>query len=180
VRLALRTQQVIAYESGVADTIDPLAGSYYIEKLTNDIEKEVWTYITKIDEMGGMLEAIEQGYAQKQIQDSSYSYQKEIDSGEQVIVGVNRFQIQENLKNLKLLKVAKEGEVIQKTRLQQVKRERDNGAVQSALAKVKAAAQGNDNLMPAILEAVKCYATLQEVCDQMRVVFGEYKEKIVI
>ncbi|MBU4267641.1 MAG: methylmalonyl-CoA mutase family protein [Acidobacteria bacterium] len=180
VRVALRTQQIIAYESGVADTIDPLAGSYYVEALTNEIEKEVWKYLDKIEAMGGMLAAIEAGYPQQQIQDSSYSYQKEIDSGEQVIVGVNQFQVQEDLSHLKTLKVSPEGEELQKNRLLKIKKERDAAAVQTALAKVKAAAAGSGNLMPPILEAVKVYATLQEIADQMRAVFGEYKEKIVI
>jgi methylmalonyl-CoA mutase N-terminal domain/subunit len=180
VRVALRTQQVIAYESGVADTVDPLAGSYYVEAMTNEIEKEVWTYLDKIEEMGGMLAAIEAGYPQKQIQDSSYAYQKEIDSGEQVIVGVNQFQVQEDLSHLKTLKVSPEGEAIQNQRLQKTKKERDNAAVKNALAKVKATAAADGNLMPPILEAVKAYATLQEICDQMRAIFGEYKEKIVI
>ena len=180
VRVALRTQQVIAYESGVADTVDPLAGSYYVEALTNEIEKEVWKYLDKIEAMGGMLAAIEAGYPQKQIQDSSYSYQKEIDSGEQVIVGVNQFQIQEDLSHLKTLKVSPEGEELQKNRLQEIKKERDNAAVQTALARVKATAASDGNLLPPILEAVKAYATLQEIADQMRAVFGEYKEKIVI
>jgi methylmalonyl-CoA mutase N-terminal domain/subunit len=180
VRVALRTQQVIAYESGVADTVDPLAGSYYVEALTNEIEKEVWKYLDKIEAMGGMLAAIEAGYPQKQIQDSSYSYQKEIDSGEQVIVGVNKFQVQEDLSHLKTLKVSPEGEAQQNERLRRVKAERDTTAVQTALAKVKETAASDGNLMPPILEAVKTYATLQEIADQMRAVFGEYKEKIVI
>ncbi|MBN2400561.1 methylmalonyl-CoA mutase [candidate division KSB1 bacterium] len=180
VRVALRTQQIIAYESGVADTVDPLAGSYYVEALTNEIEKEVWKYLDKIEEMGGMLDAIEAGYPQKQIQDSSYSYQKEIDSGEQVIVGVNQFQVDEDLSHLKTLKVSPEGEAQQNARLANIKKERDGAAVNKALAKVSKTAAANDNLMPPILEAVKVYATLQEIADQMRVVFGEYKEKIVI
>ncbi len=180
VRVALRTQQIIAYESGVADTVDPLAGSYYVEALTNEIEREVWKYLDKIEEMGGMLAAIEAGYPQMQIQDSSYAYQKEIDSGEQVIVGQNQFQIEEDLSHLKTLKVSAEGEALQNQRLRKTKKERDNAAVKKALAKVKAAAAGDDNLMPPILEAVKAYATLQEIADQMRAVFGEYKEKIVI
>jgi methylmalonyl-CoA mutase N-terminal domain/subunit len=180
VRVALRTQQIIAYESGVADTVDPLAGSYYVEALTNEIEKEVWKYLDKIEEMGGMLAAIEAGYPQKQIQDSSYAYQKEIDSGEQVIVGVNQFQVKEDLSHMKTLKVSPEGEELQKKRLLKTKKERDNAAVQKALAKVKATAAADGNLMPPILEAVKAYATLQEISDQMRAVFGEYKEKIVI
>ncbi|MFH2107789.1 MAG: methylmalonyl-CoA mutase family protein [Chrysiogenia bacterium] len=180
VRVALRTQQVIAYESGVADTVDPLAGSYYVEALTNEIEKEVWKYLDKIEAMGGMLAAIEAGFPQKQIQDSSYSYQKEIDSGEQVIVGVNQFQVQEDLSHLKTLKVSPEGEELQKNRLLKIKKERDAAAVQTTLAKVRETAAGDGNLMSPILEAVKAYATLQEISDQMRAVFGEYKEKIVI
>lgn len=180
VRVALRTQQVIAYESGVADTVDPLAGSYYIEALTNEIEKEVRIYLERIEAMGGMLAAIEAGYPQQQIQDSSYAYQKEIDSGEQVIVGVNQFQVQEDLAHMKTLKVSPEGEALQNKRLQKIKKERDAAAVKKALAKVKETAAADGNLMPPILEAVKAYATLQEIADQMRAVFGEYREKIVI
>ncbi len=180
VRVALRTQQIIAYESGVADTIDPLAGSYFVEAMTGEIEREVWKYLDKIEEMGGMLAAIEAGYPQKQIQDSSYAYQKEIDGGEQVIVGVNQFQVEEDLSHLKTLKVSPEIEERQRQRLQQAKKERDAAAAHKALARVKAAAESGENLLPPILEAVKTYATLQEICDQMRAVFGEYKEKIVI
>ena len=180
VRVALRTQQIIACESGVTDTIDPLAGSYYVEALTNEIEKEVWTILDKIEAMGGMLPAIEAGYPQQQIQDSSYAYQKEIDSGEQVIVGVNQFQVKEDLSHLKTLQVSPEGEALQNKRLQKTKKDRDDAAVQKALAKVKQTAAADGNLMPPILEAVKAYATLQEIADQMRAIFGEYKEKIVI
>jgi len=180
VRVALRTQQIIAYESGVADTVDPLAGSYFVEAMTSEIERGVWKYLDKIEEMGGMLAAIEAGYPQKQIQDSSYAYQKEIDGLEQVIVGVNQFQVEEDLSHLKTLKVSPEGEALQKQRLGNTRRDRDNAAVQKALAKVKATAAADGNLMPPILEAVKAYASLQEICDQMRAVFGEYKEKIVI
>jgi methylmalonyl-CoA mutase N-terminal domain/subunit len=180
VRVALRTQQIIAYESGVADTIDPLAGSYFVEAMTSEIEREVWKYLDKIEEMGGMLAAIEAGFPQKQIQDSSYAYQKEIDSGEQVIVGQNQFQVEEDLSHLKTLKVSPEGEALQNQRLQKTRKERDNAAVKKALARVKETAAADGNLMPPILEAVKAYATLQEICDQMRAVFGEYKEKIVI
>ncbi len=180
VRVALRTQQIIAYESGVADTIDPLAGSYFVEAMTSEIETEVWKYLDRIEEMGGMLAAIEAGYPQKQIQDSSYSYQKEIDSLEQVIVGVNQFQVQEDLSHLKTLKVSPEGEELQKRRLLKTKKERGEAAVKKALARVRETAAGKGNLMPPILEAVKVYATLQEICDQLRAVFGEYKEKIVI
>jgi methylmalonyl-CoA mutase N-terminal domain/subunit len=180
VRVALRTQQIIAYESGVADTVDPLAGSYYVEALTSGIEKEVWKYLDKIDALGGMLAAIESGFPQKEIQDSSYAYQKEIDAAEQVIVGVNKFQSEEDLSHLKTLKVSPKGEAEQNERLLLVKRKRNPDAVAAALAKVKEAAAGDANLLPPILEAVKVYATLQEISDQMRAVFGEYKEKIVI
>jgi methylmalonyl-CoA mutase N-terminal domain/subunit len=130
--------------------------------------------------MGGMLEAIEAGYPQKEIQDSSYAYQKEIDAGEQVIVGVNKFQSEEDLSNLKTLKVSPQGETEQNERLRKIKKKRDAVAVTKALDKVKETASADGNLMPPILEAVKAYATLQEIADQMRTVFGEYKEKIVI
>ena len=180
VRVALRTQQIIAHESGVADTVDPLAGSYYVEALTNGIEKAVWKYLDKIDALGGMLAAIEKGYPQKEIQDSSYAYQKEIDAVEQVIVGVNKFQSEEDLSHLQTLKVSPKSEAEQNERLRRVKMKRSADAVSTALAAVKAAAENGQNLMPAILEAVKAYATLQEIADQMRAVFGEYKEKIVI
>ncbi|HSQ35089.1 MAG TPA: methylmalonyl-CoA mutase family protein, partial [Candidatus Binatia bacterium] len=168
------------YESGVADTVDPLAGSYYVEALTSGIEKEVWKYLDKIDALGGMLAAIESGFPQKEIQDSSYAYQKEIDAAEQVIVGVNKFQSEEDLSHLKTLKVSPKGEAEQNERLLLVKKKRSADAVAAALAKVKEAAAGDANLLPPILEAVKVYATLQEISDQMRAVFGEYKEKIVI
>ena len=180
VRVALRTQQIIAYESGVADTIDPLAGSYFVETLTNNIEKEVWNYLDEIEKMGGMLEAIESGYVQKHIQDSSYSYQKEIDSQEQIIVGVNKFQIEEDLSKIDILKVSKESEERQIKRLREVKNTRDNTEVKKALEKVRKAAETDDNLMCPILEAVKTYATLQEIADVLREAFGEYEEKIII
>jgi methylmalonyl-CoA mutase N-terminal domain/subunit len=180
VRVALRTQQIIAYESGVADTVDPLAGSYYVEALTNEIEKRVWKYLDKIEAMGGMLAAIEAGYPQKEIQYSSYTCQKEIDACEQVIVGVNKFQSEEELSHLKTLKVSPAGEEKQNKRLRKVKKKRNAANVLTALANVKGAAENGQNLMPPILEAVKAYATLQEISDQMRIVFGEYKEKIVI
>ncbi len=180
VRVALRTQQIIAHESGVADTVDPLAGSYYLESLTREIEKEVWKYLDTIEKMGGMLVAIEKGYVQKQIQESAYAYQKEIDAGEQIIVGVNQFQIEENLAHIKTLKVSKESEERQIARLQQVKREREAKKVMETLASVKAAAAGKQNLMPPIIDAVKACATLQEIADQLRAVFGEYKETVTI
>ena len=180
VRLALRTQQVIAYESGAADTVDPLAGSYYIESLTREIEKAVWVYLNKIDKMGGMLAAIETGYVQKQIQESAYAFQREVDAGERVIVGVNRFQDEKAAIPLRTLKVSREAESHQNARLARVKRERDSRRVAETLAAVKAAAGDGKNLMPPILEAVKAYATVQEISDQLRAVFGEYKEVVTI
>jgi len=180
VRLALRTQQVIAYESGAADTVDPLAGSYYIESLTREIEKAVWVYLDKIDRMGGMLAAIEAGYVQKQIQESAYAFQREVDSGERVIVGVNRFQDEVAAVPLRTLKVSRESEDRQIARLARVKRERDSRRVLETLAAVKAAAVDGKNLMPPILEAVKALATVQEISDQLRAVFGEHKEVVTI
>ena len=180
VRLALRTQQVIAYESGAADTVDPLAGSYFIESLTCEIEKAVWVYLDKIDKMGGMLAAIETGYVQKQIQESAYTFQREVDAGERVIVGVNRFQDEKAAVPLRTLKVSRESEERQKERLARVKRERDSRRVAETLAAVRAAAAGGKNLMPPIIEAVKAYATVQEISDQLRAVFGEYKEVVTI
>ncbi len=180
VRLALRTQQIIAHESGVADTVDPLAGSYYIESLTNAVEREVWRYLDKIEEMGGMLAAIEQGYVQREIQESSYSYQREIESGEQIIVGVNRFQSTSQSGPLQTLKVSPEGEEKQKENLASVRNGRDEAEVRAALDAVSAAAAGSENLMPAILGAVRVYASLQEICDRLRAVFGEYDEKVTV
>ena len=180
VRLALRTQQVIAYESGATDTVDPLAGSYYVEALTREIEKEVLGYLDKIDKMGGMLAAIETGYVQKQIQESAYAFQREVDSGERVIVGVNRFQDESASAPLRTLKVSRESEDRQIARLARVKRERDSRKVLETLAAVKAAAVDGKNLMPPILDAVKVFATVQEISDQLRAVFGEYKEVVTI
>lgn len=180
VRLALRTQQVIAYECGAADTVDPLAGSYYVESLTREIEKAVCVYLDKIDEMGGMLAAIETGYVQKQIQESAYTFQREVDAGERVIVGVNRFQDEKAAVPLRTLKVSRESEERQKERLARVKRERDSRKVPKVLTAVRAAAADGKNLMLPILEAVKAYATVQEISDQLRAVFGEYKEVVTI
>ncbi|GFN22265.1 MAG: methylmalonyl-CoA mutase family protein [Thermoanaerobacteraceae bacterium] len=174
VRIALRTQQIIAYESGVADTIDPLGGSYYIEALTNRLEKEAEDYIAKIDAMGGAVKAIEQGYIQREIQDSAYRYQKEVESGRRTVVGVNKFQMEEEPpKNL--LKVDPAVGEAQKKRLQELKARRDNQKVEQSLAELRRVASSDDNLMPAIYEAVKAYATLGEICGVLREVFGEYR-----
>jgi len=174
VQVALRTQQLIAHESGVVDTVDPLGGSYYIEELTREIVKRSQEYIAKIDELGGAPSAIEKGYIQKEIQDSAYRYQREIEKDERIVVGVNRFQIEEKPPK-GLLKVDPTVRVSQIEKLQKLREERDNDTVKSSLAKLKKGAKGDDNLMPLILEAVKAYATLGEICDTLREVFGEYQ-----
>ena len=178
VMIALRTQQIVAYESGLADVIDPLAGSYYVEALTNKIEKEAWEYINKIDEIGGAVAAIEKGYIQKEIQDSAYKWQMDVESGAKTIVGVNKFQVEEEPPK-GLLKVDASVGVAQCERLHAMKAKRDNYAVKAALADLKAACQDeNENLMPHILKAVHTYATLGEICGVMREVFGEYEAHV--
>ncbi len=181
VRIALRTQQIIAYESGVTNTVDPLAGSYYIEWLTNKIEEEAKKLIDKIDELGGMVEAIEKGFVQKEIQDSAYRYQIEVEKGERIVVGVNKFQIEEDLSKLNLLKVDPTIAERQVKRLEELKRRRDNLRVKTVLDDLRKAAMDESvNLMPYFLEAVKAYATEGEICDVLRNVFGVYVEKIIL
>jgi methylmalonyl-CoA mutase N-terminal domain/subunit len=176
VRIALRTQQVIAYESGVADSIDPLGGSYALEALTDDIEKKAMEYISKIDKMGGAAKAIESGFIQQEIADSAYQYQKEIETKKRIIVGVNQFQMEEEpLRNI--LRIPPEVERTQKEKLTRIKKERDSEKVRKALAALKTAAQGTNNVVPPILEAVKAYATVGEISDTLREVFGEYRER---
>ncbi|AEM79678.1 methylmalonyl-CoA mutase [Thermoanaerobacter thermohydrosulfuricus] len=179
VRIALRTQQIIAYESGVCETPDPLAGSYYVEKLTDEIEKRAFEYIKKIDELGGAARAIDLGYIQKEIQESAYRYQKEIESGERVIVGLNKFQIEEEPPK-GLLKVDPAVEELQKQKIAKVKEMRNNASVKKTLEALKKAAEGDDNLMPWILDAVREYATLGEITDVLRSVFGEYQQQIIL
>lgn len=181
VRIALRTQQIIAYESGVTNTVDPLAGSYYLEWLTNEIERRAREYIDKIDEMGGMLVAIEKGYVQQQIQDSAYAYQRAIEKGEQIVVGVNKFQIEEKGTSRKILRVDPSMAEKQIARLRALKESRDNVKVKEALEEIRKAAKNESvNLMPKILEAVKVYTTLGEICDVLREEFGEYRESIIL
>ena len=180
VRIALRTQQIVAYESGVINTIDPLAGSYYVEALTDKITDEVWKYINKIEEMGGMVKAIEKGYPQKEIQDSAYRYQRDVESGERIVVGVNKFTVKEEAPK-GLLRVDPSLRKLQVDKLTKVKKERDNGEVEKRLAALKAGAEDpNTNLMPLILDAVRVYASLGEICDVLRHQFGEYEESIVL
>jgi len=175
VRTALRTQQIIGFETGVADTIDPLGGSYAIESLTNQIEEKANEYIKKIDDMGGAVKAIENGYMQKEIGESAYKYQKSIEQEEQIIVGLNKFQIEEEPPT-NLLTVNPEVEELQKEKIKKIKSERENGKVEKLLKELKDVAKSKENLIPPILEVVKAYGTLGEIADALRDVFGEYKE----
>lgn len=179
VKIALRTQQIIAHESGVADTVDPLAGSYYVESLTDQMEKEAMVYIKKIDDLGGMLAAIEKGVIQKEIQNSAYILQQKIENKEETVVGVNRFQ-DEEAKKFHKLGVDPEIEERQKQRLEELKDTRDNELVEKTLDNIKKTIHNQENLMPAILEAVKAYATIGEICGIMRQELGEYRESVNI
>jgi methylmalonyl-CoA mutase N-terminal domain len=179
VRIALRTQQIVAYESGAADTVDPLAGSYYVESLTNEIENKAMDYIKKIDNLGGAAKAIESGFIQKEIQDAAYSYQMDIESGKQIVVGVNKFQIEE--KSPKgLLKVDLSVGEQQVESLKKLKALRDNNRVETMLDALRKSASTDENLMPYILECVKCYCTLGEICGVLRDVFGEYQQSAIL
>ncbi|MBN2049185.1 MAG: methylmalonyl-CoA mutase family protein [Spirochaetales bacterium] len=180
VRIALRTQQIVANESGVTNTIDPLGGSYYVEALTDRIVDEVEKYLKRIEDMGGMVRAIEKGYPQKEIQDSAYKYQKDVESGERIVVGVNKY-VQEEAPPEGLLKVDPELRKLQMKKLAQVKAGRDGGVVEKALNALREGARKEDvNLMPLIVDAVRVYATLGEICGVLRQEFGEYKESIVL
>jgi methylmalonyl-CoA mutase N-terminal domain/subunit len=178
-RLALRTQQVIAYESGVADTVDPLAGSYAIEQLTIEIERRAIEYIEKIDEMGGMLRAIETGYVQREIQEAAYRYQRAVETEEQIVVGVNRFQIEEETP-VPILRVDERVERAQIERVRALRQRRDNAAAQNALARLAEAASGTENMLPRILECVEAFATVGEISHTLRRVWGEYREALTI
>ena len=178
-RTALRTQQIVAHESGVANTIDPLAGSYYVEAMTDQIEKEAEDYIEKIDAFGGMIEAIESGYVQKEIQKAAYDFEKEIEKGKRIIVGLNKFQSDED-EEPELLKIDMKVQEEQVKFLNKIRRERNQQEVDKALKNLENAANGNNNLIPFIIDAVKAYASVGEICNTMRKVFGEYKELIVI
>jgi methylmalonyl-CoA mutase N-terminal domain/subunit len=173
--LALRTQQLIGYETGVDRVADPLAGSYFVEYLTDETEKRALEYLKRIDDMGGIIRAVEEQYPQKEIGESAYRYQREIEQGERVIVGVNAFKTTTKVP-IQLLKIDEQVRDDQVARLTKVRAERSAPAVAVALAKVEAAARGTDNLMPPVLEAVKAYATLGEVCDVFRKVWGQYRE----
>ena len=174
VRIALRTQQIIANESGITNTIDPVAGSYFIESLTKQIEDGAMKYIKKIDDMGGILTAIERGFIQNEIAESAYRYQKAVDRDEKIVIGVNKYRDSEKTR-IETLKVNPEVEEKQKRRLKRLKKERDEEKVKKALAKIRRVAGSKENLMPVILDAVKSYVTLGEICDVLKNVFGEYR-----
>ena len=181
VRIALRTQQIIGYESGVANTVDPLAGSYYIEWLTNEIERQAQEYIKKIDDLGGMVVAIEKGYVQQQIQDAAYSYQRAVEEGEQIVVGVNKFQAAEEGERPEILRVDPKVAEEQIKRLKALRARRDNLRVKETLELLREAARDSSiNLVPRILDAVKAYATEGEICGVLREEFGEYRENVVL
>jgi methylmalonyl-CoA mutase N-terminal domain/subunit len=179
VTLALRTQQIIAFESGVTNTVDPLGGSYYVEKLTGETEQRAEEYLTKIEAMGGVRRAIEMGYIQREIQQAAYEYQKRVESGDQVVVGVNRYKADEGT-SIPILRIDPVIERSQVERLKKLRARRDNACARAALKEVEALARTDGNLMPAILNAAKAYATVGEISDVLRRVFGEYQESVVI
>ncbi|HEY5444565.1 MAG TPA: methylmalonyl-CoA mutase family protein, partial [Pyrinomonadaceae bacterium] len=174
--IALRTQQIIAEETGVVNTVDPLGGSYYLEALTEKMEQEALEYFRKIDGMGGMVSAIEKGFPQREIQDSAYQYQKAVERGEQVIVGVNKYTMSSESSEIPILVIDESVRGHQVERLEQTRSSRDNGAVKTALEKLKQAAQKDENTMPSIIDAVRSYATLGEICSALRDVYGLYEE----
>jgi len=176
-RVALRTQQILAFESGVADTVDPLAGSYYVESLTNDLEEKTWQYIRYIDDLGGAVAAIEQGYMQREIHQAAYDAQMAVERNETVVVGVNRYVL-ENEKKPELLRVDKSLGEIQTKKLQALRARRNDEVWRNALNELKIAAVGQSNLMPPIIEAVRAYATTGEICNVLREVFGEYRPSL--
>ncbi|RLI61340.1 MAG: methylmalonyl-CoA mutase [Candidatus Thorarchaeota archaeon] len=179
VQIALRTQQIIAYETGVADTVDPLAGSYFVESLTNEIERRAMDYITKIDELGGAPTAIEKGFIQREITESAYDHQRKVDSQERIVVGVNKFTVKEK-QSFDYMRVDPEAEKRQVERVRRLRSNRDQAVVDSALEALREAAKTDANLVPLILDAVRAYATLGEICGVLRDVFGEYRAPDVL
>jgi methylmalonyl-CoA mutase, N-terminal domain len=174
--IALRTQQIIAEETGVVNTVDPLGGSYFVESLTKKMEDGALDYFSKIDAMGGMVEAVEKGFPQREIQESAYQYQKAVERGDQTIVGVNRYQMEEEPTEVPILVINEAVREKQVRRLEEARARRDGGEVANALEKLKRAAASGDNTMPATIEAVRAYATLGEICDALRDVYGLYEE----
>ena len=178
VRIALRTQQIIAEESGVTHTIDPVGGSYFVEWLTDKMEEETYKYWDKVEKLGGVLPAIEKGFYQREIANASYKYQKEIDEKKRIIVGVNDYQLDEPV-DIPILKMDEKGEERQINRLKKLRKERNNEKMNRNLEKLRKAAEGEENMMPYILDCVHSYATLGETCQVLRDVFGEYEEPAI-
>jgi methylmalonyl-CoA mutase N-terminal domain/subunit len=174
--LALRTQQIIAHESGVTNTVDPLAGSYFVERLTSDMEQGCYEYFQKIDAMGGMIAAIERGFPQREIHEAAYQYQRAIDRKEKIIVGVNEYVVQQEPQEIPILYIDESVAEVQKQRLRDLRARRDNDRVRRTLRALQEAARGTENTMPYILDCVRAYATLGEICEAMKEVFGEYQE----
>ena len=177
--LALRTQQIIAHESGVADSVDPLGGSYLIENWTNSIERDVQALMQRVDEMGGMLSAIESGFPQGEIQRSAYEYQRKLEDGEELLIGVNKYRVEETASS-PIQRMDPQGEEEQRQRLSMLRESRSAKACSQALASLKQAADGSESLMPLILDAVRADATLGEISDALREVFGEYRERVYL
>lgn len=175
VNIALRTQQIISDETGVTNTIDPLAGSYFVEALTNEIEEKAWEYIEKIDRIGGMLAAIDHGFPQTEISNAAFEYQKRVDDGDRTVIGVNKYTDRQT-EPIETLVIDEKAQEEQLKRLKTIKEKRDNKAVAAALKKVEAACKSDENVMPSVIEAVRCYATEQEICDVYREVFGVYRD----
>jgi methylmalonyl-CoA mutase N-terminal domain/subunit len=174
--IALRTQQIIAEETGVVNTVDPLGGSYFVEALTKKMEDGALDYFAKIDAMGGMVEAVEKGFPQREIQESAYQYQKAVERGDQTIVGVNKYAMGEEPADVDILVIDEAVRDHQVERLERVRSRRDKGAVEDSLDKLRRAARANENTMPATIEAVRAYATLGEICSALRDVYGIYEE----
>jgi methylmalonyl-CoA mutase N-terminal domain/subunit len=177
-RIALRTQQIIAHESGVTDTIDPLGGSYYIEWLTDKMEEETYQYWDKVEKLGGVLSAIEKGFYQREIANAAYKYQKEIEENKRIVVGVNEYQMDEPIE-IPILKMDEKGEERQINRLEKIRKDRNNAKFERNINALRKAAEGDDNLMPYILGCVHSHATLGETCQVLRDIFGEYAEPAI-
>jgi methylmalonyl-CoA mutase N-terminal domain/subunit len=174
--IALRTQQIIAHESGVANTIDPMGGSYFIEKLTREMEEGAFEYFRKIDDFGGMIEAVDAGFPQREIQESSYQYQLAVESKDKIIVGVNDYVMREEPTEIPLLQIDDSVAELQRARLSKLRAERDTSRVESTLKSLADGARAGQNTMPLLLECTRAYATLGEMCDALRPVYGEYRE----
>ena len=174
-RLALRTQQVIAHETGVVNTADPLGGSYYLEHLTNELERQAYEYFDRIEKLGGVVAAIEQNFMQREIAEASFRYQGEVERGERVVVGVNRYE-QEDEQPVEILRIDPALERKQIERVQATRARRDSATVEAALARLRADAGGDANLMPAIMDAARAYVTMGEMCDALRQVWGTWRE----